>query len=217
MARKKRPSARTRQAHERGEAWGFIYCALGATRSLERVHEIVGSMSVQTALRTIERYSVAHKWIDRAEKYDEEITAAKLEVLYSDSIREVVEADAAHARLGRMMQDAAVEAMEAQSKVEQPKERTLAEIARIGQVGVDIERVASGMATQRREVMVMIWNLLIGEVAALIVGSVDALPRDMMLTDDHLDAYRFTIARGLERIIESNFAAVGEGSPHSEE
>jgi hypothetical protein len=185
----------------RAEALLLIYLGMGEDRTLIRVVETAGAMGVSRvpSKTTVERYSVDFNWVDRAADYDDE----QLNGLRGATLQQAIVNDIEHARFGRSMrrlvEDKGMKALEGFD------EWTPMHAARMGAEAIKIERIASGQATERREIMLPFVNMLTGELAEAFIRAMDECGAPDTMRALALDSY----ASSVDHIIETHFVRVG--------
>jgi hypothetical protein len=168
-------------------------------------------------LTTIKNYSRDYGWGERVRAYDAEraqvVSGIVLEQAVADTVR--------HAEFGRAMQRLAEQAMTNRLKEPDAVELTGAEIARLGDIGVKIERMASGLASEKIEIMGGAYRIVIEEIGPLVLAHTERLraaveqyvrPIDdgvanilIATSDESLSAF----AVAADRVVDASFRAQG--------
>lgn len=193
--------AKTRQtARERSEPYRLIYLVLGERRSPAAVLETAASMGVRNppSEKTIARWRGDFGWVKDAEEYDARRRAEHTEVLLEDQFA----IDRRHAQVGRTLQQLALQGVNRLAP-EQGGIRVLSsdvrpgDVARLAQAGVQIERLATGLATDRVEVLTQVWN-------AITVQVVELFLQVNVIEDPNARALRF--GQGVDAIVAQQLA-----------
>lgn len=191
-----------------------IYLGLGVGRSVRKVHELVRAMGITVSVKTLNRYSVLGGWVEAARKFDAERAAEGMGL----TIDQVMANDARQVQLGRLLQETAISEVAKRTRLgERAQPGTLSEIARLADVGVKIERLASGQATEVRQVLVDVYQLMTVEVAGLWRESFDAsraIYQEQVAEDDVLHARAYQNAgrlfgEGVDRLVGAHFRTLG--------
>lgn len=179
-----------------------MYLALGGDRSLVRVQELCTAIAPESvpSLRTLKGWSTQFEWVKDAEAFDARRSAQNTEVLLQDTF----DIDRRHGQVGRALQQLALLGLN-KAAPEQGGVRVLGsdvrpgDIARLAEAGVRIERLAAGLATERTEVLVQVWNAITVQVVELFL-TVNGI------VDENARAVRF--AEGIDRIVDDQLAPV---------
>ena len=208
---------------ERAFTYELAYRALGKDRSVQKVWEIARAAGDTVALKTLHLYSADFGWVENARKYDEERRAVVAQTQLSDAIADNVR----HASFGRAFQELALLGIAAKRTDEEGRPRTRvelsgSEIARLGEVGIKIERLASGMATDRMEIMSGAMRVIVEEIGPAVMAMLDALSARLdsvtpemsaaevvLLMRSAMEGERSTFAIRADNIIEAEFRAYG--------
>lgn len=205
----------------RANLYFALYASLGANRSLRAVVDASGSAGVPVSQNTLERYSSDFHWQERVRAFDEQRAAG----VTTTALESAIASDIQHATLGRSLQHLAslsitakVNASKNEAKPDEPHDVGLsgAEIARLADVGVRIERLASGKATEIRHVMVGMYGILIGEIGRLWSESLAAVHAeyeraygaDPNVRERAHHAAAVIFGPGTDRVIDQHFRAV---------
>lgn len=166
MARPRKRAARAVSvSRERALA---TYLAGGPTRSLRRLAEDLRAEGLKVSVRTLAAWSSEGAWAQRTAEFDE----ARADQTVAELAHEAATMDVRQARLGRALIDNAEQMLAAtMSRPLEPRD-----IARFAEVGVRIERLATGEATSRHEVFT--YNSIIIPVLNLFQQVVGGLPDD---------------------------------------
>lgn len=165
------PGTKHDKRFRRAELYFALYCALGADRSLRRVVEMCSGTGARIAESTLFNYSSEYEWVRRSGEYDEEREG-------NYRLDDILRSDVAHAANGRLFQDIAVKfakkLLTPEGEAVETAEMTPLEMARFLDVGTKIERLATGRATEMREVLVGVYDVVGVGFANLWVRSMDA-------------------------------------------
>lgn len=151
------------QVSERARAAGFflVYHTLGPTRSLNGLAKYLAETVPESKVSatTLKVYSAKYNWQARLVDLDEAVAERMMEA----HVNSVAGANARQAALGVALQVLATEGVRDKTG----DDVSAAEAARLAQVGVNIERLALGQATERREVVTQITNTLLTDIVSL--------------------------------------------------
>jgi hypothetical protein len=190
----------TQQA--RARKFELVYLALGEGRSIARVFEIARSSGEKIHVKTLETYSSLYGWVEHAKEWDAErveiVSGIVLEHAVADTVR--------HAEFGRTMQQFAAQAMSNRMKDPDDLDLTGSEIARLGAEGIKIERMASGLATERIEVMSSAMRVVIEDIGPLVRRAFERLGAAI---DTHARPIDESLANMLHSIAEETLAEFG--------
>jgi len=195
-----------------------IYLSLGPQRSVRRVHEMCSDVGIQISLKTLTRYSSIGGWVEKAREFDANAAARAT----SWSWDELMANDRRQVQLGRALQQVAIAEMAKRNQMRPTMADPpgLSEIARIADVGVKIERLGSGQATEIRQVLVGVYQIVTDQIARLWSDSMAASQRvyseeaGVEDEDTHARAYNAAAAvfgPGVDRLIADHFTATGIG------
>lgn len=204
---------------DRAEPYFAIYCALGMERSLKSVAEVCQRAGMKIGLRTLETYSRDYDWPARAVEWD-----AKRQ--RGDSIPEAALAlaianDVLHAELGKTLVNLSLAHARAQLKeieeADAKSEWSGQEVARVGDVGVRVSRLAAGQATEKRDVMISLASLVTSDLAILWQKSIEAAlsfitsrsPVDESVIEGAFEQAASIYGPGADRLLQSQFRAAG--------
>lgn len=191
-------SGRSRAARERADTLFGLYFQLGAERSLRRLHELTETLGINISFGTLKRYSTRFGWQERAA----ELSATAADRQDELSLREVIEMNERQAQLGRTLQGAAASGLQALLRDhERIADVPPSGIARLAEIGARLERLALGEATERQDVLVVVWNVVVREVVALFQDT-NELPDP--------DERAAVFARGVDGIVDRHL--IGDGS-----
>lgn len=183
----------------RAQAFEVIYLGLGPDRSLDRLYEKATELRLEhvPTRTTLAGYSKDFGWVEKAAEFDRQ----RMSLLREQTLERAIVNDIEHAQFGRAMRLAVEDAL----KGYQHEDWKPNEIARMGREAVNIERLASGQATERREILLPFVNMLTGEIARAFLTSVAAVDLD---PDDEA-AIADEFARQVDHIIEQHFVVLG--------
>lgn len=214
---KRNPSARARANTAEAASRFFLalYLGLGTDRSIRSVYDYVRAAGVDVSLKTLERYSREYGWVEAAREHDQKRGDAAQEF----TVDQLFSNDARQAQLGRLFQQIAIQEIELRVAAPATERRrsSLGDIARIGDVGVRIERLAAGQATEIRQVLVSVYNIFTVEVSNLWKDAAEASEavyraggvEDSTLHDRAYNAAASIFAPGLDRLVQQHFQSVG--------
>jgi len=139
-----------RQAGESSKAYAHfcLYRDMGVSRSLRTLEEVDGCTS---GYRQLGRWSSRWRWVERCEAYDDYLEYQR-RLQQEEERREMTKR---HAKMGMLAQSFAVRKLEKMAnRIEQDEEHVSpADVARILDIGVKVERLARGEPTDSHEVM----------------------------------------------------------------
>lgn len=226
---KPRPPGRpvkTRPRPDRGaraQMYELVYLSMGDRRSVHAVWVAARNAGVSISEKTLERYAADFGWRESARAYDESLRSARIDTHIRDAIADNVR----HASFGRAFQELALLGISAKRTNEDGSTRARvelsgSEIARLGEVGIKIERLASGMATDRMEIMSGAMRVIVEELGPAVIQLLDALDARLasvtpemsaeevvLLLRSAMEAERMTFAIRADNIIEAEFRAYG--------
>ena len=149
-----------------------LYVELGAQRSLDALRKRCGEVGVRIAISTLEEYSVKFSWQERRAAIEERARASTDERLAET----VAEMNRRQARLGQAMQQAGALAVARINENEEIVDPT--EAARLIEGGSRLQRLASGEATSRSEVINKTMRDIVMEIIALFIRVNELAERD---------------------------------------
>jgi len=139
-----------RQPGESSRAYAHfcLYRDMGVSRSLRTLEKVDGCTS---GYRQLGRWSSRWRWVERCEAYDDYLEYQRR--LQQEKERR--EMSKRHAKMGMLAQSFAVRKLEKMAnRIEQDEEHVSpADVARILDIGVKVERLARGEPTDSHEVM----------------------------------------------------------------
>lgn len=161
------------------EGWFSLYYALGPNRSLVLAIERGAKVGLKPkpALNTIKRWSVAYRWQERVAELDAETgranTAHQLQ-----AIQRMNEDQAAIGGMGVQLAAFSLERMLRQLRMAKecetcglaPLELGAQDVARVMEVFAKWQRLAMGEVTDRSEIAITIWNIIIMEITQLFLA-----------------------------------------------
>lgn len=216
-------TARANSAEVAAQFWLPLYLGLGISRSITRVVELAHAAGIQISRGTIARYSQVGHWVERAREWDD----ARAQSVQHIAIDEIMNNEARQAQLGRLMQETAISEIARRHGMitGTPDERRsvppepFSGIARMGEAGVKIERLAAGQATEIREVLVGVYQVVTIEVADLWMAgqrAQQAVYEAAGIVDAGLHARAQNAAAevfgpGLDTLVRQNFTQLGIG------
>ena len=163
----------------RAELWFAIFIACGTARSLtialERGAKVVPKP--HPSLTTLKRWSVAYRWQERAAELDAEVTRART----GEQVRAVQRMNQDQAAIGAMgVQLAAfgLERLMRQVRMAEPCAKCgiapldldADDVSRLMDTFGKWQRLALGEATDRTEIAITIWNIIIMEITQLFLA-----------------------------------------------
>ena len=129
-------------AQRRAESYYLLYAALGHDRSLSKLRETLADLGLSVSLNTLKSYSANYDWQGRAGFLDQRNTSLEHANLPA-------EMNERHARLGIALQTVAGKRLETIDA----SELSVGDAPRLAKAGVDIERLATGQANERYELV----------------------------------------------------------------
>ena len=160
-------------AADRAERWFPIWliCALfEGQRSADAVVAVGALLGLpdHPSRRTVSRWRTAYNWVERAKTFDQQQGQRDEGILIADAISDKVR----QARLGQALQQLAAAGI--QQLMTHPGELTGAQVAGLAREGMNIERLASGEATEIHAFMESTYNLLSLSLAPLFGQAAEA-------------------------------------------
>jgi hypothetical protein len=143
-------------AQRRAESYYLLYAALGRERSLSKLRETLADLGLSVSLNTLKSYSANHDWQGRAEFLDQRNTSLEHANLPA-------EMNERHARLGIALQTVAGKRLETIDA----SELSVGDAPRLAKAGVDIERLATGQANERYELVASMLSPMIYDLVDL--------------------------------------------------
>lgn len=150
------------KVQNRAEYFFTAYYALGRSRSLTGLHDILTGLGLRISLTTLKNYSSKYDWLDRAKKLDQE-QLLKENHETNQLTQRVVEMNDRQATAGRALQQMGLRGLAQLA----PQGLTANDVGSMVERGVKIERLASGEATSRQEVAVQMVAPIIREMVVL--------------------------------------------------
>ncbi|KKK47267.1 hypothetical protein LCGC14_3156930 [marine sediment metagenome] len=205
-------------AAERAERWFpvWLICALfEGHRSADAVVAVGALMALPDppSRRTVSRWRTAYNWVERAQTFDRQHGQRDEGVLIAEAISDKVR----QAKLGQSLQQLA--ALGVQQLMNKTGELTGAQVAALAREGMNIERLASGEATEIHAFMESTYNLLSLSLAPLFGQAAEAgfaaMERWVRLEDQEAarEAARYASgevwAPGVNRVAREHFRALG--------
>jgi hypothetical protein len=135
-------SRKPKQESAKAKAAFAEYCALGEDRSLAKLAQKWGKSRAYVG--QLERWSAAHSWQERVAQYD----WARTEEKRRRHEREIEEMDSRHAKLGAALQTTMLAQVQ---RLLSSEDFTPSTVISGLKLGVDLERLALGAATERFE------------------------------------------------------------------
>lgn len=221
--RRRPPRARTKRGDQitretRAEMYYAMYAVMGVDRSLRALVEVARRAGVPVSKGSLERYSQDFHWVERAAEFDRERT----QIIREDAIQQAIHNDVQHAQLGRLLQRLAIQDVQRRD-AQAPADRvplTGTEVARLADIGVRIERLASGQATEITEIYTAGWQVIIVQLGEVFTEALENLLRaveehygsDAGLRERFRMAAISVFAPGADRILDQHFRALGIGN-----
>lgn len=146
----------------RSEYFFTAYYALGRSRSLTGLHEVLTGLGLSISLTTLKNYSKKYDWITRAKQLDEE-HSSRQEQQAMELAKRVTDMNDRQATAGRALQQMGLRGLQQI----QPGNMNAQEVGTLLERGVKIERLASGEATSRHEVAVQMVAPIVREMVVL--------------------------------------------------
>lgn len=179
----------------RADVLFVLYQQAGPARSLVGLHEQAAALGLNVSVSTLKRYSKQFGWQERLEAIDR-AAAEHDDERAAEAVRLMNERQA---QLGRSLQGVAATALQSYVRDRgQLDEVRPGEVARLAEAGTKLERLALGEATERQEVVVTVWNVVVRELVPLF-ASVNALSAP----DERAAAF----ARGLDELVDQHLAS----------
>lgn len=178
-----------------------IYLGMGSERTAKAVYEMGVSMGARRPLKTIERWRTEDGWVEKARAYDERQTSTTLPAVAAAA---ALASRERQANLGRAMQSVAAR------ELAELKGLSGSEVARLGDIGVKVERLAEGEVTERREIAIRTYERVMMPVLVLIRKTVDVVVSD----PEERQRLVNLLAPGIDAIRDEHLADVGtSGGP----
>lgn len=152
----------------RAEFYLTLFYGMGPDRSLARLPEYASSAGQKDvpSYKTIRRWSAEQKWTERVRALDAEAVARQT----VRAIDTAVEINSRHAVLAQARQNVAAQVIRGfQQNPAKLAEVSLGEASRVMSEATKDERMAAGLATERSEIIVGVWTVVIEEIAALFM------------------------------------------------
>lgn len=215
----KTPKVRTTRItrNARADMYFALYAVMNP-RSLRDLAKITEAAGVRAAVATLERYSKDFNWAERVREFDQQRAA----VARDDVITQAIHSDVQHAQLGRALQQMALAEIIRRQRLPADRLESLsgAEVARLAEAGVRIERLASGQATEINEIYVSGWQVIAVQIGQAYIESLDAVHR---IYEEALGEHPEVRARAhnagasvygdaADRIVDQHFKALGVGN-----
>lgn len=158
----RRPAKKPRtQTRATADAYRVLYLYMGPERSLAMLAKVGADAGLpKRSLNTLKRYSVDFGWVEAAREHDERMASSVTSATITESLLD----EARQRRLGQRMQVVAEMSLE-RHEVNRGAELNGSQIARLAREGVNIERLASGMATSRVEILLGVVELLVERIS----------------------------------------------------
>ena len=203
-------------AAERAERWFpvWLICPLfEGQRSADAVVTVGALMALPDppSRRTVSRWRTAYGWVERAKEFDELNSQRGEGVLIADAIAD----DVRQAKLGQALQQLAVQG----AAVLKVADLNGTQIARLAREGVNIERLASGEATEIHAFMASTYNLLSLSLAPLFGQAAEAGFAELLrhipaeTREVAIEAARYASGEvwgpGVNRVAREHFRALG--------
>ena len=141
-----------------------MYFLLGPDRSLDKLRVMVRRFGTNVARNTLVGYSRDFQWQQRVRDLDTAQQAERDGTLQDESTR----MDQDHARLGKAMQILGARTFDSLGQ-QTPEAIEVSDAIRMVKTGVDIERLARGAPTERRELVAYVWNIAIKDIVTLFL------------------------------------------------
>ena len=149
---------------QRSQHFFELYFLLGPDRSIDKLREMLLRLGTNAARNTLVAYSRDFKWQERVRDLDTAQQAERDATLQTETTR----MDDDHARLGKAMQILAARKFEALNK-QTVQTLDVGDAIRMVKTGVDIERLARGAPTERKELVAYVWNVAIRDIVGLFL------------------------------------------------
>lgn len=205
-------------ATERADRWYPIWLVCGLfeeRRSAEaclRVGKMMG-LPKPPSVKTVMRWRTRFEWVERAKSFDRDKAMYVEEALIADAIAD----DVRQAKLGQALQQLAAQGVT--QLLGKTGELTGTQVARLAREGVNIERLASGEATEIHAFMQSTYNLLSLSLAPLFGQAAEAgfaaMQRYISPEDQEAarEAARYASGEvwgpGVNRVAREHFRALG--------
>ncbi len=210
-----KPQTRLRTQATRQDFALYVYLSMGVGRSIAATAEAIRKMSVLevrykqyvVGAKQLERYSRTMGWVEIARTWDEDHTTANVQ----DALDAALATDAEQIETGRLMQRVGIAALEAKLNDDGTLKGEFGDGASIRSIaeGIRIQRLASGQVTDRRELLVGVWNRLTVEMPPVFDAALALLPRDRPFTDAELARVRATFAIEFDAVVDRSFVQLG--------
>ena len=180
---------------QRQQRFFEVYYILGPKRSLSLLLRTVHRLGTRISLNTLKRYSSDFKWVSRVREMDM-ARQEERDVGLRDEIR-VMDED--HVRLGKDMQVLGNRKFDALGQ-QSSDVLEVSDAIKIVKTGVEIERLARGVPTKRKELVSYVWNVAIKDIVTLFLEV-------NVIKDEKERLVRWT--EGADRIVESRLREAG--------
>lgn len=197
---------------QRAFKYELLYRALGERRSVRLVFEFARDAGDTIANSTLEQYAADYRWVANAEQWD----AEQRQRLAVERLDSAIAEDIAQSRLFRNLRHVAETGLGPYLEPHAKIDMTPVEIARLAEIAVKGERLISGKATERVEVMTSIM-LLIQQQISPSAGRAFDLIEEACASDDvervrgAIAQARLDFANETDRAIETEFRSYGIG------
>jgi hypothetical protein len=178
---------------QRSQHFFELYFLLGPDRSIDKLRQMLLHLGTNAARNTLVAYSRDFKWQERVRDLDSAQQAERDQTLQFETTR----MDEDHARLGKAMQILGARKFDALGK-QTPETLDVGDAIRMVRTGVDIERLAKGAPTERKELVAYVWNIAIKDIVTLFL--------EVNIIKDEKDRL-IAWTEGADRIVESRMTS----------
>ena len=166
---------------ERADVYFAAYYTMGVERSLSTLHEFITSLGGRIGASTLFNYSSEFKWQERIVEMDAKVQSRR----ETDIVTKIQAMNDRQAALGRGWQSLGAKRLRQLQRTDDNGELiadiSSSEALQASATGVKIERLATGQPTERKEVIVLVWNHFAIEVSAILTRALQDIPEEYRL------------------------------------
>lgn len=141
-----------------------LYSRQAPRRSLRRLSEELGQLSIPISLASLKRYSSKYGWQERLAELDAEAAKRRAE----DTVEERIAMHERHAQLARALQSAGGTALQSLlGDAARMTEISPGEIVRLLEAGLKADTRATGASADRRDIAIEVWNDVVVRVVKI--------------------------------------------------
>ena len=144
----------------RAEYLFVAYSALGQSRSLERLQQMLTELGLKYSLTTLKNYSKKYDWVDRAAEQDMSTALVRQQ---NEVAQEISKMNSRQREEGKALQAIGVRGISSLN----PMTFSPSDVRGLVEGGIRIERLASGEATSRQEVAIQLVTPIVQQMVNL--------------------------------------------------